>query len=440
MIGGEQTIEALYNNCIIPNLTSAMENVVPLLVICLLCSIVARCQNRYVKHSLSAALGVYALYWFFTWNSLILVPYGLLACVLLQYKRLRNRVGALLSSLTLIFVIACEFIIPAENWHNVRGAQMVLSMKVISLGFDLANESVKSAPLLEMISYLLHPGSVIFGPWISYQYYVNGVSYKRQWFDWRWLCYIIKSFSLAVIYLTWSSCLSSFLIQPATWGRWPDAYRDAQSFRMSHYFVCSLAEATLLLSGVGEYNGDGELSNHVQVSEPLNIELPRSLVEVVTSWNLPMHKWLRNYVFRIARPKYGAFSAILLTYASSSLLHGLNFQLAAVLLSLGIYSYIEHSLRQILAKALSLCIESKQCDQCSHKYKRFHIGSIVVNILFTCVAMYHLAYLGVMFDTSESGGQEKGYSMVHTLRKWRKLGYASHIFALCTYAFYWLVK
>ena len=65
------------------------------------------------------------------------------------------------------------------------------------------------------------------------------------------------------------------------------------------------------------------------------MQVPRSLVEVVTSWNLSMHKWLKNYVFRITRPKFGTFAAILLTYIASALLHGLNFQLAAVLLSLG---------------------------------------------------------------------------------------------------------
>lgn len=30
------------------------------------------------------------------------------------------------------------------------------------------------------------------------------------------------------------------------------------------------------------------------MSKPLNVELPRSMVEVVTSWNLPMSYWLNN--------------------------------------------------------------------------------------------------------------------------------------------------
>lgn len=32
----------------------------------------------------------------------------------------------------------------------------------------------------------------------------------------------------------------------------------------------------------------------VTVTRPLSVELPRSLVEVVTNWNLPMHNWLKT--------------------------------------------------------------------------------------------------------------------------------------------------
>ena len=46
---------------------------------------------------------------------------------------------------------------------------------VISLGFDLSNEHVKDTPILSVMGYLLHPGNVIFGPWISYQYYIDGM-------------------------------------------------------------------------------------------------------------------------------------------------------------------------------------------------------------------------------------------------------------------------
>jgi porcupine-like protein len=41
------------------------------------------------------------------------------------------------------------------------------------------------------------------------------------------------------------------------------------------------------------------------VTQPHNIEVPRSLVEVVVSWNIPMHAWLKKYVFKETRKSFG---------------------------------------------------------------------------------------------------------------------------------------
>lgn len=129
--------------------------------------------------------------------------------------------------------------------------------------------------------------------------------------------------------------------------RWLRAYESAVSFHFSNYFVGFLSEATATLAGAGfteekdhlEWWGGlgGALSHGVlprgatgrgrvlpgaglgktkmwrsagvrpqtnlhasfayrdlTVSKPLNVELPRSMVEVVTSWNLPMSYWLNN--------------------------------------------------------------------------------------------------------------------------------------------------
>ena len=32
----------------------------------------------------------------------------------------------------------------------------------------------------------------------------------------------------------------------------------------------------------------------LSVAKPLHMELPRSLVDVVSNWNLPMHFWLKT--------------------------------------------------------------------------------------------------------------------------------------------------
>ena len=115
-----------------------------------------------------------------------------------------------------------------ESWHQIRGAQMLLSMKVISLSFDIDHEvhqmnmakkdddlKVKeeeetkktrhnrrnrlNAPksdevetdgfkldltkvpnVLEYIGYALCPGNSVFGPWIKFKDYMKAF-YQPRW-------------------------------------------------------------------------------------------------------------------------------------------------------------------------------------------------------------------------------------------------------------------
>lgn len=159
--------------------------------------------------------------------------------------------------------------------------------------------------------------------------------------------------------------------------------------------------------------------------QPKPIELPRSLVEVVVFWNRPMHIWLKTYVFKRFVP-YSRFIAVLATFAASSLLHGLSFRLSAVLFSLGYYTYIEFSLRAKLASAFNACVEARRCRKCRHVSKDTVVVKLT-NLFFSLLAMFHLAYLGTMFDAQPE--DDNMGSMESTLNKWSKLGYASHIIA-----------
>lgn len=78
--------------------------------------------------------------------------------------------------------------------------------------------------------------------------------------------------------------------------RWIVAYQEALSFRSSHYFISFLSEAMLYTAGYGPLlaEGDKKYKSSVSVTNPLQIEFPRSLVQVVVSWNMPMHVWLKN--------------------------------------------------------------------------------------------------------------------------------------------------
>ncbi|KAL5971062.1 Protein-serine O-palmitoleoyltransferase porcupine [Taenia solium] len=123
---------------------------------------------------------------------------------------------------------------------------------------------------------------------------------------------------------------------------------------------------------------------------------------------------------------------------SSSVNPGLNFQLAAVLFSIGIYAYIDFRLRARLSAKWSACIGARACpNTCNHRNRANRWWVRGVNVLFSGLAIFHLAYLAVMFDTSEE--QDKGYNMLHVLEKWSSLNFLSHIVAGLTYALCFLI-
>lgn len=67
-------------------------------------------------------------------------------------------------------------------------------------------------------------------------------------------------------------------------------YTKALEFRSSHYFIMFMSESFALASG--SFSSDFKESDALTV--PSRIEFPRSLVEVVIFWNIPMHKWLKT--------------------------------------------------------------------------------------------------------------------------------------------------
>lgn len=168
------------------------------------------------------------------------------------------------------------------------------------------------------------------------------------------------------------------------------------------------------------------------ITKPWIIEFPRSLVDVVVYWNLSMHDWLHTYIFKGVQV-YGIFKAVLSTYIISSLLHGVNIQLAAVLLSLGLATFCEHTLRKKVSDIYNACILARPCrDNCKHRYRSNNFYVIAFNFAFGLLAVFHLSYLGVMFD-GQLEQQEIGYSFEHITDRWGALNYLSHWLILITY-------
>lgn len=178
--------------------------------------------------------------------------------------------------------------------------------------------------------------------------------------------------------------------------------------------------------------------NSSSIVKPFHIELPHSLVDVVVNWNLPMHYWLKIYVYIPMKQQYGHFLSILVTYLASALLHGFNFQLSIVLFSIGLFAYVEYGFRRKLANILDACVAARTCPSrtsCDkHTYTYWHPLTLIVNLFLCLLSLWHLTYLGQLFDGSSQ--ETIGYSWQHALDKWARLNFASHLVVIGTYAIF----
>ncbi|CAG9783176.1 unnamed protein product [Diatraea saccharalis] len=386
-----------------------------------------------VRHSISMAIGTFLLYYSIgpaaMWTvGLTAGSYIFMLFLSFITKRLR---GLFLSVMVIAFLLLCEiYIVNPKMWQQIRGMQMVAAMKIISVAIELDRDLFKQMlNPVEFGGYILCPANCILGPWISFHMYSTYLEVK--FLNKRWFKIILLNLLLAMCFLVLSNCIVPWYIDDDI-SKWLVAYRDAQAFRMSHYFVSSMSIVSMISAGFGLTN---DCHSDLQVTNPFFIELPRSLVQVVIYWNMPMHQWLKKYVFKTCQV-YGQFTAILATYAVSSFLHGLNFQFSAVLLSIGTFSYVEYNLRFKVACALEVCCLANPCiKQCEHRYKKNSSLAVFLNTLFSLITIIHLAYLGVMFEASFTV-QESGYSYHHTISKWENLNYFSHGFTLFMYIIY----
>uniref|UniRef100_A0A452RDC0 Protein-serine O-palmitoleoyltransferase porcupine n=1 Tax=Ursus americanus TaxID=9643 RepID=A0A452RDC0_URSAM len=433
----QEFFQQLLQGCLLPTAQQGLDQIWLLLAICLACRLLWRLGlPSYLKHASTVAGGFFSLYHFFQLHMVWVVLLSLLCYlgVCWSWARLLTCLSDTVPTcphLTSSFPTTSHPVLPIPPCGPALWAQMIVAMKAVSLGFDLDRGEVGAVPSpMEFMGYLYFVGTIVFGPWISFHSYLQAVQGRPL--SRRWLQKVARSLALALLCLVLSTCVA----QPSRWLR---AYESAVSFHFSNYFVGFLSEATATLAGAGFTEEKDHLEWDLTVSKPLNVELPRSMVEVVTSWNLPMSYWLNNYVFKNAL-HLGTFSAVLVTYAASALLHGFSFHLAAVLLSLAFITYVEHVLRKRLARILSACVLSKRCPpNCSHQH-RLGLGVRALNLLFGALAIFHLAYLGSLFDVDvDDTTEEQGYGMAYTVHKWSELSWASHWVTFGCWIFYRLI-
>uniref|UniRef100_A0A3Q3LVA1 Protein-serine O-palmitoleoyltransferase porcupine-like n=1 Tax=Mastacembelus armatus TaxID=205130 RepID=A0A3Q3LVA1_9TELE len=449
--------QQLAESCGASTVQQGLQQIWRLLLLCLICRLCFRLGDvSIVKHAVSVLTGMYSLFLFFELHMLWVLLLSVLCYLVLVLSRHSSSRGLFLSVIILIYLLIGEWhLIDMVTWHKIRGSQMVVAMKAISLAFDLDRGAVGSLPsAAEFLGYVLFVGTVVFGPWISFASYKNATESRQL--SWLWLQSSSVSLLKSQICLLVSACIAPylflvfipihgntkirfFLFACGVLHRWLHAYENAVSFHFSNYFVGHLSEGTSMLAGAGFTEEKDNIRWDVSVVKPLQVEVPRSMVMVVTSWNIPMSRWLKTYIFKNAI-KLGTFPAILVTYTASALLHGLSFHLGAVLLSLGFITYVEHVLRKRLASIFSACVLSRPCSSgCSHQHKK-EFWVMLVNLVFTFLAIFHLTYLGSMFDPKDDDDVEEGYAAIHTIQRWSELNWASHWVVLACWVFYRLIQ
>lgn len=333
--------------------------------------------------------------------------------------------------LSLYPILVNEIIISIYDDYNhfmlIRSLLMTISMKLyceLLIG--------ESTDLLSTLTYLLHPSSSILGPWhekepISSSQVSSRYGLLVQFFN--QLYRASKGLVGATVIIVLSLTIGDFreyldeTLENNVINSSSKIYFIAQEFRFSHYFVCYLS--TTMISIFREDN--------FKACDMLKVEWPRSLVEVVVSWNIPMHRWLKEHIFKPMLKRIGISMTVLMTYLYSSTLHGFKFHIWSVLFTLGAATYSEHRLRHKLATRYSACILSRPCKLLNRRSKKnacinnhkltdgsyFIVG--LINLAFRLLAMAQLAYLGSIFvgNTDEA-------TYTEALDIWSKQCYFGH--------------
>lgn len=112
----------------------------------------------------------------------------------------------------LIFIYFSELLEKDTNiWHQVRGPALIISMKVISLAFDISSTKIAELPpVYEYCSYMLCPANCVLGPWCSFEDYKY--SYRPSKFSLKLLSQVCLNGVLALTFVVFSNCIIGFIL------------------------------------------------------------------------------------------------------------------------------------------------------------------------------------------------------------------------------------
>ncbi|KAJ8930865.1 hypothetical protein NQ314_016285 [Rhamnusium bicolor] len=318
----EETVFDVWNNCIAPSSISIFYTVYKVIVVNLFFSVIVSTVRipQTGFHLLSGLSGLFLISGLESTSGKVLILIFLtqsyfllhLGCMIQsKYDPIQkyniNKIRYLSNSNIIKYslitaLVLCEyFLLEAETWLEIRGIIMVFTMKLISLAEDV-DKGVTSFPtFFRYFGYIFCGANIMFGPWISFQEYIVLYHHPRQKNIW-WIYGILRALFISGFFLMISNCWTNYFI-PDNSNRWLVGYKEALSFRTSHYFICYLSEASMVAAGYINHKIWYEDENwRFFITDPLKIEFPTALATVVTNWNQPMHEFLKRCIdFKIKK-------------------------------------------------------------------------------------------------------------------------------------------
>ncbi|CAH8252076.1 unnamed protein product [Arabidopsis lyrata] len=293
--------------------------------------------SRLGKHLYAAASGVLLSYLSFGFSSNLhfLVPMTIGYASMAIY---RPKCGIITFFLGFAYLIGCHvFYMSGDAWKeggiDATGALMVLTLKVISCAMNyndgmLKEEGLREAQKKKPIDYLQWTEGK--GIWDT--------SEKRKQpspFGATIRAILQAAICMALyLYLVPQYPLTRFT-EPVyqEWGflrKFSYQYMAGFTARWKYYFIWSISEASIIISGLGFSGWTDDASpkpkwDRAKNVDILGVELAKSAVQIPLVWNIQVSTWLRHYVYErlVQNGKKAGFFQLLATQTVSAVWHGL---------------------------------------------------------------------------------------------------------------------
>lgn len=318
-----------------------------------------------LRHLFAALSGLLLSHYAFGWqaNLHFLVP------MLIGYGSMilfRRCCGFITFAAAFAFLISCHvYYMSGDAWKeggiDCTGALMVLTLKVIAAAINYQDGLLKEEVLrpsqkqyrllhlpsfIEYMGFCLCCGTHLAGPVYEIQDYLDWAANKGVWspdaakappspYSAAFRAVLQALLCMGIYTHLTPRVPYSKIFEPqykewGFWQRWGYQYLCGFAARWKYYFIWSISEASVIISGFG-FSGWSDSQppkpkwTRAKNADIARVELSGSCAELPLVWNIHVSTWLRLYVYeRVCKKgkKPGLFE-LLVTQVVSAVWHGL---------------------------------------------------------------------------------------------------------------------